>query len=173
MIAVVVLSSLVYGHHMFVTGMSPMLGESFMLLTMIISVPAVILFFNWLATIWRGAMRLTTPMLFALGLVFTFGLGGLTGLFLADIEADVYLHDTFFVVGHFHLIMAAAVLLASFAADRLLVPEDVRADDERAARQAALLADDRVAQPRVRAASCSSATPACSGGSTIRRRTSS
>ncbi len=116
MIAVVALSSLVYGHHMFVTGMSPMLGESFMLLTMIISVPAVILFFNWLGTIWRGAMRGTTPMLFALGLVFTFGLGGLTGLFLADIEADVYLHDTFFVVGHFHLIMAAAVLLASFAA---------------------------------------------------------
>jgi cytochrome c oxidase subunit 1 len=116
MIAVVTLSALVYGHHMFVTGMSPMLGESFMLLTMIISVPAVILFFNWLGTIWRGAMRTTTPMLFALGLVFTFGLGGLTGLFLADIETDVYLHDTFFVVGHFHLIMAAAVLLASFAA---------------------------------------------------------
>ena len=116
MIAVVALSALVYGHHMFVTGMSPMLGESFMLLTMIISVPAVILFFNWLGTIWRGAMRRTTPMLFALGLVFTFGIGGLTGLFLADIETDVYLHDTFFVVGHFHLIMAAAVLLASFAA---------------------------------------------------------
>jgi cytochrome c oxidase subunit 1 len=116
MIAVVALSSLVYGHHMFTTGMSPMLGESFMLLTMIISVPAVILFFNWLGTIWRGAMRGTTPMLFALGLVFTFGIGGLTGLFLADIEADVYLHDTFFVVGHFHLIMAAAVLMASFAA---------------------------------------------------------
>src|SRR5206468_622738 len=80
MIAVVVLSALVYGHHMFVTGMSPMLGESFMLLTMIISVPAVILFFNWLGTLWRGAMRGATPMLFALGLVFTFALGGLTGL---------------------------------------------------------------------------------------------
>jgi cytochrome c oxidase subunit 1 len=116
MIAVVVLSALVYGHHMFVTGMSPMLGESFMLLTMIISVPATVLFFNWLGTIWRGAMRMATPMLFSLGLVFTFGLGGLTGLFLADIVADVYLHDTYFVVGHFHLIMAAAVLLASFAA---------------------------------------------------------
>jgi cytochrome c oxidase subunit 1 len=116
MIAIVVLSALVYGHHMFVTGMSPMLGESFMLLTMIISVPAVLLFFNWLGTIWRGAMRTATPMLFALGLVFTFGLGGLTGLFLADIVADMYLHDTYFVVGHFHLIMAAAVLLAAFAA---------------------------------------------------------
>jgi cytochrome c oxidase subunit 1 len=123
MIAIVVLSALVYGHHMFVTGMSPMLGESFMLLTMIISVPAVLLFFNWLGTIWRGAMRTRTPMLFALGLVFTFGIGGLTGLFLADITADMYLHDTYFVVGHFHLIMAAAVLLASFAAIHYWFPK--------------------------------------------------
>ena len=123
MIAIVVLSALVYGHHMFVTGMSPMLGESFMLLTMIISVPAVLLFFNWLGTIWRGAMRPHTPMLFALGLLFTFGVGGLTGLFLADITADMYLHDTYFVVGHFHLIMAAAVLLASFAAIHYWFPK--------------------------------------------------
>jgi cytochrome c oxidase subunit 1 len=115
MIAVVILSSLVYGHHMFTTGMSPMLGESFMVLTMIISVPAVLLYLNWLGTIWRGAARLATPMLFCLGLLFTFALGGLTGLFLADITTDMYLHDTYFVVGHFHLIMAAAVLLASFA----------------------------------------------------------
>ena len=123
MIAIVVLSALVYGHHMFVTGMSPMLGESFMLLTMIISVPAVLLVFNWLGTIWRGAMRTHTPMLFALGLIFTFGIGGLTGLFLADITADMYLHDTYFVVGHFHLIMAAAVLLASFAAIHYWFPK--------------------------------------------------
>jgi cytochrome c oxidase subunit I len=116
LIAIVVLSGLVYGHHMFVTGMSPMLGESFMILTMIISVPSVILGVGWLGTIWRGAIRLTTPMLFALGLVFVFGLGGFTGLFLADILSDVYLHDTFFVVGHFHLTMSAAVLLGAFAA---------------------------------------------------------
>jgi cytochrome c oxidase subunit 1 len=123
MIAIVVLSSVVYGHHMFSTGMSPMLGESFMLLTMIISVPSTLLFLNWLGTIWRGAMRLSTPMLFALGLVFTFGSGGLTGLFLADIVSDMYLHDTFFVVGHFHLIMAAAVLLAAFAATYFWFPK--------------------------------------------------
>jgi len=123
MIAVVVLSALVYGHHMFVTGMSPLLGESFMVLTMIISVPAVLLFLNWLGTVWRGAARMATPMLFCLGLLFTFALGGLTGLFLADIEADLYLHDTFFVVGHFHLIMAAAVLLASFAATYFWFPK--------------------------------------------------
>jgi cytochrome c oxidase subunit 1 len=123
LIAIVVLSSMVYGHHMFSTGMSPMLGESFMLLTMIISVPSTLLFLNWLGTIWRGAMRFPTPMLFALGLVFTFGSGGLTGLFLADIVSDMYLHDTFFVVGHFHLIMAAAVLLAAFAATYFWFPK--------------------------------------------------
>ncbi len=114
--AIVVLSAVVYGHHMFATGMSPLLGESFMVLTMIISVPTSLLFLNWLGTLWRGAMRLQTPMLFCLGLVFTFGVGGLTGLFLADIVADMYLHDSYFVVGHFHLIMAAALLLSSFAA---------------------------------------------------------
>jgi cytochrome c oxidase subunit 1 len=123
MIAVVVLSSLVYGHHMFTTGMSPLLGESFMVLTMIISVPAVLLFLNWLGTLWRGAIRLDTPMLYCLGLMFTFAVGGLTGLFLADIEADMYLHDTYFVVGHFHLIMGAAVLLAGFAAITFWFPK--------------------------------------------------
>ncbi|HVZ74664.1 MAG TPA: cbb3-type cytochrome c oxidase subunit I [Polyangia bacterium] len=122
-VAVTALSSLVYGHHMFVTGMSPLLGESFMVLTMIISVPAVLLYLNWLGTLWRGAMRLDTPMLYCLGLVFTFGVGGLTGLFLADITSDIYLHDTFFVVGHFHLIMAAAVLLAIFAGIHFWFPK--------------------------------------------------
>src|ERR1051325_4949897 len=116
LIGVVVLSCVVYGHHLFTTGMSPLLGESFMLLTMIISVPTSLLFLNWLGTLWRGAARMTTPMLFCVGLVFTFGIGGLTGLYLADIVADQYLHDTYFVVGHFHLLMGAALLMASFAA---------------------------------------------------------
>ncbi len=96
--------------------MSPLLGEGFMVLTMLISVPSVVLGVGWLGTVWRGSIRLTTPMLFALGVVTVFGLGGFTGLFLADVLADVYLHDTFFVVGHFHLTMSAAVLLGAFAA---------------------------------------------------------
>jgi cytochrome c oxidase subunit 1 len=116
LIGVVVLSTVVYGHHMFTTGMSPLLGESFMLLTMIISVPTSLLVFSWLGTLWRGAIRMATPMLFCLGMVFTFGVGGLTGLYLADITADMYLHDTYFVVGHFHLIMASALLMSLFAA---------------------------------------------------------
>ncbi len=85
MSAVCVLSAVVYGHHMFTTGLSPLLGQGFMVLTMIISVPAEIFFLNWLHTIWKGKIRMTVPMMFALGLVFVFGLGGLTGLYLATI----------------------------------------------------------------------------------------
>jgi cytochrome c oxidase subunit 1 len=116
MILVTALSAVVYGHHMFTTGMNPMLGKAFMILTLIISAPAELLFLNWLHTIWKGSMRATTPMLFTLGVVFVFALGGLTGLFLATISTDLYLHDTMFVVGHFHLTMAAATFLAVFAA---------------------------------------------------------
>ncbi|MEK6608333.1 MAG: cbb3-type cytochrome c oxidase subunit I [Myxococcota bacterium] len=116
MTAVTILSAVVYGHHMFVTGMNPLLGQSFMLLTLIISVPAELLFLNWLHTLWKGSIRLTVPMLFALGMVFVFGLGGLTGLYLGTVSTDLYLHDTMFVVGHFHYTMAAASFLASFGA---------------------------------------------------------
>ncbi len=115
MCIITVLSALVYGHHMFITGMSPMLGKSFMLLTLLISAPAMVLVFNWIFTIWRGSIRFATPMLFALGTVFVFGLGGLTGLFLGDISLDLYLHDTMFVVGHFHFTMAAASFLGAMA----------------------------------------------------------
>ncbi len=116
MVAVTVLSAVVYGHHMYQTGMAPLLGLGFEMLTLAISVPAVILFVNWLNTIWKGSMRLQPPMLFAMGMVFVFGLGGLTGLLLGTISTDIYLHDTMYVVGHFHLTMASASFLASFAA---------------------------------------------------------
>jgi cytochrome c oxidase subunit 1 len=116
MVAVTALSAIVYGHHMFTTGMNPMLGKAFMVLTLIISGPAELLFLNWLHTIWKGSNRLATPMLFTLGVVFVFAVGGLTGIYLATIPTDLYLHDTMFVVGHFHLTMAAASFLGSFAA---------------------------------------------------------
>ena len=116
MCTVCILSAVVYGHHMYQTGMAPMLGLSFEILTLSISVPAVLLFVNWLNTIWKGSLRLTPPMLFALGMVFVFGAGGLTGLLLGTISTDIYLHDTMYVVGHFHLTMAAASFLGSFAA---------------------------------------------------------
>jgi cytochrome c oxidase subunit 1 len=123
MVIITVLSAVVYGHHMFTTGMNPMLGKAFMTLTLIISAPAELLFLNWLHTIWKGSMRTSTPMLFTLGVVWVFAIGGLTGLYLATISTDLYLHDTMFVVGHFHLIMAAATFLAIFAAIHFWFPK--------------------------------------------------
>ncbi len=114
MVIVTVLSAMVYGHHMFMTGMSPLLGEGFMLFTLLISIPSMVVVVNWVLTVWQGSLRYDTPMLFALGTVFVFGVGGLTGLFLGDISMDLYLHDTMFVVGHFHFTMAAASVMGAF-----------------------------------------------------------
>lgn len=116
MTAITILSTLVYGHHMFTTQMSPLLTQTFMTLTMTISIPSAILFANWLGTLWRGSIQFTSPMLCCLGVVFVFGLGGLTGLYLGTATTDFYLHDTYFVVGHFHYTMAASVLLGGFGA---------------------------------------------------------
>jgi cytochrome c oxidase subunit 1 len=115
MVSISVLSTLVYGHHMFTTQMSPLLTQTFMTLTMTISIPSAIFFANWLGTIWKGSIRFDSPMLFSLGVVFVFGLGGLTGLYLGTTSTDLWLHDTYFVVGHFHYTMAASVLLGGFA----------------------------------------------------------
>lgn len=116
MAAVVALSGLVYAHHLFTAGLSPMLGRAFMALTLIISIPAEILFLNWLLTLWRGSIHLSSPMLAALGGMVVFGLGGITGLPLGAVATDVVLHDTLWVVGHFHLTMAGATFLALCAA---------------------------------------------------------
>ena len=123
MTSITVLSTVVYGHHMYTTQMSPLLTQSFMMLTMVISIPSAVFFANWLGTLWKGSIRFQTPMLFALGVVFVFGLGGLTGLYLATVSTDLYLHDTYFVVGHFHYTMAASVLLGGFAATYFWFPK--------------------------------------------------
>jgi cytochrome c oxidase subunit 1 len=123
MTSITILSTLVYGHHMYSTQMSPLLTQSFMMLTMTISIPSAIFFANWLGTIWKGSIRFDTPMLFSLGVVFVFGLGGLTGLYLATVTTDLYLHDTYFVVGHFHYTMAASVLLGGFAGTYFWFPK--------------------------------------------------
>lgn len=114
LIGITVLSGSVYAHHMFVAGIRPLIGKAFMLTTLTISLPSQVLALNWIFTLWRGAIRLTTPMLFALGTVFVFSVGGLTGVYLGALATDLYLHDTMWVVGHFHLIMAAATFLAFF-----------------------------------------------------------
>lgn len=114
MATITILSVIVYGHHMVTTGMTPILTEVFMLLTMLISIPSAIFFLNWISTLWRGSIRFTTPMLWAIGVVIVFGLGGLTGLYHAGTSSNIYLHDSYFVVGHFHLTMAASVLFGGF-----------------------------------------------------------
>jgi cytochrome c oxidase subunit 1 len=121
--AITILSTVVYGHHMYTTQMSPLLTQSFMTLTMLISIPSAIFFANWLGTIWKGSIQFHSPMLFSLGVVFVFGLGGLTGLYLASTSIDLYLHDTYFVVGHFHYTMAASVLLGGFAGVYFWMPK--------------------------------------------------
>lgn len=109
------LGLVVWGHHMFVSGMNPYAGTVFALSTMAIAIPSTAKVFSWLGTIWGGGLRLTTPMLFALGFVSLFIAGGLTGPVLAQPALDTYLHNTFFVVAHFHLIMGMAGAFSIFA----------------------------------------------------------
>jgi len=114
-LAVAALSMIVWGHHMFVSGMSPYSGEYFSVMTMVITIPSAIIGVNMLGSLWGGAIRLKTPMLFALGLIAFFGTGGFGGIFLGNATADVQLHDTYFVVGHFHFMIGGVTLLATFA----------------------------------------------------------
>jgi cytochrome c oxidase subunit 1 len=113
--AIAFLSFLVWGHHMFVSGMSPLLGSAFIGSTMAIAVPSAVKTFNWVTTLWQGRIRFTSAMCFAIGFVSLFVTGGLSGIFFAAAPVDIYLHDTYFVVAHFHFVMASAALFAIFA----------------------------------------------------------
>ena len=111
-VAIALLGFLVWGHHMFVSGQSALVSVIFSALTFSVSIPSAIKVFNWLATMYKGSIRLTTPMCYALSFMFLFGIGGLTGLFLGALSTDVILHDTYFVVAHFHYTMMGGTLVA-------------------------------------------------------------
>src|SRR6476620_2354507 len=121
--AIGLLGFFVWGHHMFISGMSPYSAIAFSLVTLTIGVPSAIKTFNWLGTLWGGQIRFTTPMLFAIGFVSLFVSGGITGLFLGQTSIDIPLHDTYFVVGHFHLIMGVAAIFGMFAGTYFWFPK--------------------------------------------------
>ncbi|MBK5290671.1 MAG: cbb3-type cytochrome c oxidase subunit I [Acidobacteriia bacterium] len=115
MLSIGFLGFVVWGHHMFISGMSPYTAIAFSIMTMAIGVPSAIKTFNWIGTLWGSQIRITTAMLFALGFVSLFVSGGISGIFLGQPGLDLYLHDTYFVVGHFHMIMGVAAIFGMFA----------------------------------------------------------
>ncbi len=121
--AIAILSFIVWAHHMFTVGM-PVTGQLFfMYATTLIAIPTGVKIFNWVATMWRGSLTLETPMLFAIGFLFMFTIGGFTGLVLALVPVDIQLHDTYYVVAHFHYIMVAGALFAAYAAIYFWLPK--------------------------------------------------
>ncbi|MCA1634699.1 MAG: cbb3-type cytochrome c oxidase subunit I [Acidobacteria bacterium] len=123
MFAIGLLGFFVWGHHMFISGMSPYTGMAFSILTLSIGVPSAIKTFNWLGTLWGARIRFATPMLFAIGFVSLFVAGGITGLVLGQTSLDLSMHDTYFVLAHFHLVMGVAAIFGMFAGTYFWFPK--------------------------------------------------
>ncbi len=115
MLVIAFLSFVVWGHHMFITGMNPFLGSVFVFTTLLVAIPSAVKVFNYLATLWKANIVLSPAMLFAIGLVSFFISGGLTGIILGDSALDINLHDTYFVVAHFHIVMGSSAIFGMFA----------------------------------------------------------
>jgi cytochrome c oxidase subunit 1 len=111
-IAIALLGFLVWGHHMFTSGQSPLANAVFSLLTFSVSIPSAIKVFNWLSTMYKGSIQLKTPMIYAISFILLFAIGGLTGLFLGALSVDIHFHDTYFIVAHFHYVMMGSALMA-------------------------------------------------------------
>jgi cytochrome c oxidase subunit 1 len=121
--SIAILSFIVWAHHMFTVGMPTAGLLFFMYATLLIAVPTGVKVFNWLATMWKGSMTFETPMLFAVGFIFVFTMGGFTGLMLAIMPVDLQLQDTYYVVAHFHYVLVAGSLFAIFAATYFWIPK--------------------------------------------------
>jgi len=113
-LAIAFLSTIVWGHHMFISGMNPFLGSVFTFTTLLIAIPSAVKAFNWITTLWKGNLQMNVGMLFAIAMVSTFITGGLTGIILGDSTLDINVHDTYFVVAHFHLVMGISALYGMF-----------------------------------------------------------
>jgi cytochrome c oxidase subunit 1 len=139
-VAIAIVSFVVWGHHMFTSGQSQLAGAIFSFLTFLVGIPSAIKVFNWITTLWKGSISLDAPMLYALMFLILFGIGGLTGIFLGAMSVDIHLHDTYFVVAHFHYVMMGSTAIAFLAGLHYWWPKMFgRMYSESAARVAAIL----------------------------------
>ena len=142
-IAIAALGSLVWGHHMFTSGMGELANTVFSLLTFVVAVPSAIKVFNWTSTLYKGSIELKPPMLFALTFIFLFSIGGLTGIIQGALNVNTHLHDTYWIVGHFHYVMFGGTGMGFFAALLYWFPENVRQDVQREGGEPGVAADLR------------------------------